>query len=326
MTPKQLLSDISSGKFRPVYYFFGSEDYRIVEAEKFIAATFLPEEQQTSNFRRLDARETKGPDLVAELSVYPMLGERQVFAVSDFQRYRPAEVERVLKILAPPDPNRVVIFSSPSERTPKKNSAFFRAMAKAGETVEFKRLTAIETAGTISRKLTRAGLTIEPEALKIMTELVAGNRGALEAETDKLLDYKEEGEKVTVDDVGRVCSGYQVYSIFDLADHVVQGDMRRALDLIRSLLSDGNSPTSLVYHLGTHFLSLYKVKNSHPLESTRRFLLAKFRDQAAGFENEQLEAAIETIAEADAAMRQTGAKPSLLLEALIVRLVSRPDV
>ena len=52
-TPQKLVSDITSGKFKPVYYFFGSEDYRITEAVRYVASQFLPRMQLAVNFRRL---------------------------------------------------------------------------------------------------------------------------------------------------------------------------------------------------------------------------------------------------------------------------------
>ena len=85
VTPFQLLKDISAGKFKPAYYFYGSEDYRITEAEKYLARQFLPGAQMSVNYRKFDGRKTKAGDLITHLSNLPMLGEKQVFVVSDFQ-------------------------------------------------------------------------------------------------------------------------------------------------------------------------------------------------------------------------------------------------
>ena len=66
----------------PAYYFFGTEDYRIVEAEKYVARQFLPDRQLVTNYRKIDGKKTSCSDLLAELSSLPMLGERQVFGVT----------------------------------------------------------------------------------------------------------------------------------------------------------------------------------------------------------------------------------------------------
>jgi DNA polymerase-3 subunit delta len=322
MTPKELFAEVSSGKFKPLYYFFGTEDYRITEAEKFLASQFLPNRQLATNCRRIDGRKTKSADLIAELSIFPMLGERQVFIVSSFQSYKPSEITRILKQLHSDDPNRVVVLNSPSDKAPKKKSSFYKTMFAAAEVVEFKKLTPREMAAAVDRKFSSADLKIEDKARQLLIELIAGNRGALESETDKLLNYKagSGSETVTEEDIRKLTAGYQVYTIFELADHVVAGEARKALEQIRKLAAEGQSATGVLFHLGVHFISLYLVKNGKPLDSRRRFLTGRFRGQAARYENEQLEKMIIEIAETDAALRRSPPGPQTLLEALVLRL------
>ncbi len=325
MTPQQLFSEVSAGNFKLLYYFYGSEDYRVVEAQRYVAHQFLPDKQAAVNYLKIDGKRTKCSDLLAQLSVYPMLGERQVFVVSDIQRYKPTEVDRVFKMLQPPDPNRIVILSSPSSKTPKRGSAFLKKVGKVAESVEFGRLTRGETASLIRRKLTRAELSVEEDAVNTLIELIAGNRGALEVEMDKIMDYKEPGQTVTVEDVRTLTSGFQVFSIFELADEIVEHHQARVLQHIRTLLAEGNSPTGALYFLGQHFISLYLVKNGKSLEPYRRWLAPKFRQQAAGFNNRQLEKAILEVARVDAALRRGRQKPQLILEQLALNLMSLPQ-
>ncbi len=321
MTPQQLLQTVSSGQFQPVYYFFGSEDYRMKEAERYVAQRFLPNRQIEVNFARIDGRKTKCNDLIAELSVYPMLGEHQVIAVSDFQSYKPKEVEQVFRLLDPPDPNRVVILSTPSARTPKKTSAFFKKIDGLTAAVEFGKLTRSEAVRTINGKLAKVGLQAEPAALNLLVELTAGNRGGLEVEIGKLVNYKESGETITVGDVESIAAGFQVYSVFQLAEDVVSGDRVKVLAVIRRLLAEGNNATGLLFFLGQHFISLYLVKGGKPLEPYRRWLAGRFREQAGKYQIEQLELIITEIAATDSALRREKVKPQILLEQLVLRVM-----
>jgi DNA polymerase-3 subunit delta len=313
-SPQKLSADISKGEFKGLYYFYGTEDYRISEAVKYVAQQFLPGKQVTTNFQRLDGRKTKCADLVAELSVFPMLGERQVFAVSDFQGYKPTEVDRVLKLLVPPYPNRLVILSSPSARTPKWNSAFIKRIGAVAETIEFKKLDPQTAAAQVSRELTRAGLTIERDALALLVELLAGNRGALSTEVAKLVDYKTPGETITEDDIRAIVGGYDAYEIFQLADEVLAGEKVRALRMIKRLLVEGSTPTGILFFLGQHMVSMYIVKGGRSLDPKRRWLEAKFRTQAGRFSLQQLERAILLIAQTDSDLRRRRNLPELELD------------
>ncbi|MDH4155768.1 MAG: DNA polymerase III subunit delta [candidate division Zixibacteria bacterium] len=319
-TPRELISNISEGKFKAAYYLFGTEDYRIVEAEKFLARQFLPDLQLTTNYREIDARLTSRADLTAELASLPMLGERQVFAVSNFQHYSQKDVEQVLKLLSPPDPNRVVIFRSPSSKAPKKNSAFYAAVSRAAEPVEFKRLTDIEMRRRITFRLQKNGINIEPEALRMLTGLIAGDSGGLESEIVKLLNYKEKGDLVEVADIEKISAGFEVYNIFELGDFVVAGETSRLIRMVRMLIAKGNNPVTLVTLLQQHFICLYLVKNGRKPLPRREFLIPRFRQQAAGYDNERLQQIIIDIAETDAEMRRTGIKQPILLEMLLLRL------
>lgn len=322
MTPSELLSAVGAGKFSPAYYFWGSEDYRMIEAEKYVARQFLPDALYATNYRRIDGRRTPCGDLLAELSVYPMLGERQVFVVSDIQHYKPTELARILKMIEPQDTSRIILFSTPSSKKPKKDSAFFRNITKATVDIEFRKLTSVETASQIQRKLTKHGLSIAPDALRLLAELVAGNRGALESETDKLIDLKESGGAITADDVRSTVAGYAVFSVFELGDQIVARNATQALKLVRALVADGNTPSGLLSILYGHILSVYQFKNGRKLEPYRRWLEPKFRQQADQFDNRFLEQMMIEIAETVADTRKTGANDVLLLESLIIKLLA----
>lgn len=320
MSPKQLLTAISAGKFKPVYYFHGTEDFRMIEAAKYLAGEFLPDRQVQTNFQKVDGRTTKCADLTSVLSVYPMLGERQMFLVNDIQSYKPTEIERIFKLLNPPDPNRIVVFRSPSVRTPKRNSAFFKKIAAVAEPVEFKRLTPGETAGMVTNRLSKAGLTIDTDARQMLVELLSGNLGALDAEINKLVTFKESGETISVEDIQRISAGHQVYSVFELADEIVRGDRQRILSQVKQLVADGNSPTGILFFVGRHFLSLYLLRNNKPLQEGRlQWLAGKLQPQAKKFSVGQLEEAVIAIADADRRCRR-GDDGDQVLEELVFRL------
>ncbi len=321
-SPKQLFSDINSGKFKPVYYFFGYEEYRVTEARKYLVSHFLPDLQHIGNHIRIDGKNTSTANLLAELAALPMLGERQVFSITDIQSYKPTEREKIFKILHPPDPNRIIIFSTPAQRTPKKNSAFYKSMLKSAESVEFQKLTMAESTAQITAKLKREELNIEPDAIRLLSQLLAGNRGAMEGELNKLINFKSKGETISVADIRNVSTGYEIYNIFNLADRVVSGNSHLVLKMIRSLLSEGISAIALVTLLQQHFISIYLVKNRKNPVGNRAFLIPNFRSQGEKFTNQQLEKYIIEIAKLDSDLRQNRMKPEQAMEMLALKITS----
>ncbi len=180
--PAQLLKEIKAGKFRSLYYFFGPEDYRRTEAEKYIGSRFLPDLQRSTNYHRLDARKISAQELIAQLSNYPILGEKEVYVVTGIESFKPTEQEQIYNLLKAPDPNRIIILSSPSKKTPQKKSAFFKKISEAAMAVEFHKLDQHETRRHINKTLTANSLSIESEALNRLAGLVYGDRVGLEGE------------------------------------------------------------------------------------------------------------------------------------------------
>ena len=96
MTPAELLRELEKDKFRPVYYFYGSEEYRIKEAAKTIAGKFLPKSLLKTNHTVMSATKNKLEEILGELSMFPMLGENQLFTITDIQSLQTKDLEKIL--------------------------------------------------------------------------------------------------------------------------------------------------------------------------------------------------------------------------------------
>ncbi len=322
-SPKQLVDDVNKGKFRPVYYFYGSEDYRRSEAEKFVADHFLPDLQRSVNYHKIDSKRTSAAGLAAALANLPMLGEKQVYVVENFESYKTKETEQLLKYIKPPDSNRVIILSTPSAKTPKKSSTFFKTISEIAETVEFKKLDARDSHATIVSRLAKNKLEIDDDARELLVGLVDGDRGGLESELNKLINYKSEIGSITIDDIKTVCAGYQVFNIFELGDVMIEGNAQKGLKMVQALVGSGTNIDYLISLLQAHFISLYLVKNGKNPVGNRGFLIPKFRVQAKSFTNQQLEEIIITLADANMELRQQHFTEELVLETLTIKLAKK---
>lgn len=321
LPPRQLLTEISKQQFRAAYYFYGEDEYRIVEAEKFLIRSFLPPEQIGTSARKLNARKTPIAELLAELAALPMLGEKLVVAVSDPQQYKTADLDRIFRMLVPADPNRLVIFSTPPARQPRWDSAFLRQVKAAVATVQFDRLDESESHATLVNKLKKAGLRAEPEAIELLVSLVAGRRGAIDQEVDKLRDYID-GTSVSAEDVRQIGAGYQTFLAFDLAEHLLQGERTVALKQVNFMLSHGATAAMLVRFLYDDLLILYKLQHHEQLPGNIAWKAKKIRPHIGRIKPERVEQALVSLGLLNRALRHSPANPELLLQQFIVELSS----
>lgn len=322
VSPAELAKEIDAGRFRAVYYFFGSEDYRIKEAEKKLAAVFLPLRIQSTNYTVLSALKIKFDDILTELSMIPMLGERQVFIIDDIQSLSQAQIDKILNLLTPPDPNRVVVFASPSAKTPGKKTKLFGFLTSKTTAVEFPRLRMQSARGKIRALLKEKDLEIEPKALEMLAELGDGDMGGIIGEVGKLIDYVGETKNITTNDVAAVASNYQSFKVFELADRAALGQIDKALSVIDYLLKKGENPSGLMFWMSEHFLNLYLTKNGKSIGKGKRDMSWKYRPQIGLFDNNQLEKIIKFVAEANFDMRNNVRPEKLILERLVFNICS----
>jgi len=319
VSPAELAKEIEAGRYKPVYYFCGAEDYRIKEAKKALASRFLPKAQQSSNRISLSATKTKIEDILTELSMIPMLGERQLFIIENIQSLTPKQIERLFSILEPPDPNRVVILSSPSDKTPRKTTKFYKTMSARTTLVDFPQVAGGMARNKITHLLKQKNIEIEPEAVQLLIEFSGGNMGGLIGEVNKLIDYVGEKGQITKEDVTTISSDYQTYKIYELAGMAAKGQYDEAIHLINFLVGRGERLTGLLFWLGEHFIGLYLSKNGRKLGY--RDDSWKYKGQFQLFQNNQLEYIIRLIASADYDMRQQLA-PKPIIERLIYEICS----
>lgn len=322
MSPAELAREIDAGRFRAVYYFYGSEDYRIKEAEKKLAGIFLPRRIHSTNFIIMSALKSKLEDILTELSMIPMLGERQIFVIDDIQSFNQSQIEKIFSILTPPDPNRIVVFASPSSKTPRKTTAFFKFLASKTTAIEFTRLPLQASEGKIKTLLKEKGMEIGPEALRMLAELGDGDMGGIIGEVGKLIDYVGEGNDIKAEDVAAVTSDYQAFKVFELADQAAAGRIDKALNIINFLIKKGEKPSGLLFWLGEHFINLYLTSNGKPIGRGKRDMNWKYRPQIGLFDNIQLEKIIKLIAEANFDLRNNIRPEKLILERLIFNICS----
>jgi DNA polymerase III delta subunit len=224
-------------------------------------------------------------------------------------------------MITPPDPNRIIIFSTPADKKPKGNSSFLNQISKLTESVEFKKLTGTDAASKISIKLKKANLTIKKDALTLLIELIAGNRGALETETDKIINFFEAGSEISLDDIRRITSAHEIYGIFDIASNLVNNNVSQVFKQLNQLISLGKQSTTLLFYMAQHFLLLYLLRNKKSLPGNLKWLAWKYRSQANEFTNDQLEAILIEMARSDAEFRRSNLNSKLAMETMVIRLI-----
>lgn len=321
MTPAQLTKEIGTGRFRPVYYFYGDEDFRKAEAVKYILANYLPQQQRLLNHIRLEAERVEFEKICAELSVIPMLGERKLVQIDEPQRLKPTQQKKFLALLVPPPPETVIILTTSAAHTPRRDSAFFRDFTQIAEPIQFDRLDEGDVKGRIMRHLEKNELTGDPEAVQFLAELTDGDFGGLTAELEKLTLMAGPRGHIGLAEVKELASSYQEFNIFQLIDLIIGHESDNALLAYQELLLGGMSPVGILNILSGQLINLVKIHAGKKIAGAP-FYVNKLKRQAGDFSREQVLTGISLIAVADRDIRRSALAPEMVVENLI-REISR---
>jgi DNA polymerase-3 subunit delta len=174
------------------------------------------------------------------------------------------------------------------------------------------------------------GGQIEPQAARLLAELVADDPLTGDHELAKLLDYVGRSRPVLEDDVRRLTPYHGQSDVFAMVDALGAGDGRRALALLHRLLED-ESPRYAFSMITRQFRLLLQAREAldggrDPATtlSLHPYVASKLASQARQFTLSQLEAMYHRLLETDLAVKTGLSEESVALDSLVTSLSSHP--
>ncbi|MBQ8051531.1 MAG: DNA polymerase III subunit delta [Bacteroidaceae bacterium] len=186
-----IVKDVEAGNFLPVYCFMGEEDYYIDKLSDFIAEKALKAEERDWNFDLLYGAETRANDIINIARQYPMMADRRVVLVREFQSVQ--DKEALAPYVKNPNPTTVLILCHKHGKLDSRRT-LAQEIKRQGLLFESKRLYERELPAFVTAFMTREGKSIEPSAVQMLCDHVGSDLVRLEAEMRKLLLALPEGE------------------------------------------------------------------------------------------------------------------------------------
>jgi DNA polymerase-3 subunit delta len=314
---------------RPLYLLLGPEIYlRRVAAkaitEVALSRTLLREFNESSFSLLSDPVQSA----IAAAEQLPMMSDTRVVRIRDFARLREADEDVLIRYLNNPAPTTVMIFVADELDKRKKAT---KVLLDACTVVEFSPLKDAEAKAWAKAHLKELKTAADDQVLTEIIRLVGTDVQTLSNELEKLASAAAASGKIIPALVNELIGRSRELSNFELGDHLLAGNRKRALETLHRLLEDGAEPVMLVgliagnYHrlaLGKHLLarggreevfrniSLPPFKRDSYISTLQRSTAAKI---ARG---------IQLTAAADLAIKTSQATPRLQLELLVCELAN----
>jgi len=328
LTREELKRSIKDGQIKSLYLLHGDEDYLRDAAARFIAdaalagAVLRDFNESSFNLASVDVQQA-----LAAAEQLPMMGARRVVRITHFAKLNEADEGALMRYVERPAESSVVIFLADDLDKRRKLS---KTLLEKCVSVEFARLTDNELTAWAKSRLKELKAEADERTLRQVIALVGSNVRRLSNELDKLATAALPGRYISLDSVELLVGRSRELTNFELTDHLIARDRRRALETLRILLDDGAEPVMLIGLIASNYrrLALAKELMSRGAPKEEVFRLVQmpyskreeFLATARRAESSDLVRRIRRIATADLAIKTSRATPRLQLEVLVCEL------
>ena len=249
---RNLIEEVKSGVFKPVYLLMGEEPYYPDLLCQAIIDNCLQDWEKDFNELICYGADVDADAVITAARRFPMMAERQLVVVKEAQAMKTLE-DLALYCQKPLDSTVLVILMHGASADKRKS--LYKTVLKQGVIVESLPLRDYETEKWVVTYYAERGLQIDPEGARLLVESAGTDLARIAVETEKLLKNLPEGVKViTPEDIEKNVGISRQFSIFELTKALSFRDAVRAVKVARNV---GEAPKfampMAVSMLYTHF-------------------------------------------------------------------------
>lgn len=258
LTRPDLHRSLKQGDFRPLYLLFGAETYLRDLAARAVADAALKDASlREFNEASFSLTNVDVQQAIAAAEQLPMMSARRVIQIRDFAKLREADEEALMRYLARPVESSVVIFVADDL---DKRRKLTKTLLDACAAVEFASLTDTELAEWAKKRLKDLKVQTDERTLHQIVALVGSDVRTLSNELDKLATAALDSGLITMQMVDALVGRSRELSNFELTDHLIARNRKRALQTLRRLLDDGTEPVMLIGLVASNYHRLALAK------------------------------------------------------------------
>ncbi len=229
--PEQILTDLKSGKYEPIYFLQGDEPYFIDQITDFIEKNALSEAEKGFNQTILYGKDVGMADVLTHARRFPMMAEKQVVIVKeakDIQDLNREDGQKLmLSYLEAPVPSTILVFAHKHKNLDGRRP-LTKAMKAKSVFVESKKLRDYDLPKWISQYVKGKGYQINDQTAYMLAEYIGTNLERLTNEIGKVMISLKPGEEITKDIVHQNIGISKEYNVFEFQKVIALRDVLKA--------------------------------------------------------------------------------------------------
>lgn len=333
---KQLKQELKAGAPRPLYVFHGEETYLKEYYLRQLKKQLIPAGLEQFNFHPVPGKECSLRRLREEVDCLPVMSERTLVTVTDFDLYGGAagDREELCALLSdlPEDCCLVFFYDLLSFKADARMKKLTAVLKEKALVVDFARQEPSDLKDWIARRFKALGHEIAPRESGYLLEQCGDLMQDLATEIEKVGAYAP-GRQITRADIDAVVIPQLDAAVFQMTDALSRGDFDASASVLDSLLSAREPAIMILSVMGKYFRQLYTArlllerrKGASALADLwnmrSSWQAEKLMDAARRYPLPWCRSAVRRCAETDLAMKSYGGDENELLVGLLVELAA----
>ncbi|MGB0176673.1 MAG: DNA polymerase III subunit delta [Owenweeksia sp.] len=331
MKYQEILRELKSGTFRPIYFLMGEEAFFIDQIVKYIEKNALPEDQQSFNQSILYGRDTDIQTVVGEAKRYPMMADRVVVIVKEAQHLR--KLEELESYANQPQPSTVLVLAHKYKSLDKRKK-LYKTLSNAHVLFESKKLYDNQIPDWIAQNLSGKGYQATPKALQLLSESLGTDLGRIDNELQKLELVVPKGQTIDDEVVEQNIGISKDYNNFELINALGKKDFTSAMQIQKYFAANPKDnplvvTVSLLFGYFSKLMLIHQARDKSPralasLLKVNPYFIGDYQKGATQYDLKKLAKIIGYLRECDMQSKGVGnvsTPDSDLLKELIFKII-----
>ena len=255
--------DLAAGTPGPAYIFYGEETYLRSYYLGELRKKLIPPGFEEFNDHALDGRILTVEALAEVVEAMPMLAERTLTVVTDWDIFKLGEEQREkLQTLLSDLPDYgclVFVYDTIPYKPNRSMKKLCKALSDHVEAVEFAPVSGSDLAAWVARRFRALDKDIDHQTAEHLIFTCGSLMTGLVPEIAKIAAYAK-GKTVTEKDIDAVAAPQLSAEVFKLSDAVLKGDYDSAAGILGDLLKLQTEPILINAALGSQLRRIYTAR------------------------------------------------------------------
>lgn len=256
---REMKREVALGSIGNLYIFHGEEAYLRDDCLKKMKAALLTGGLDDFNYHAIPAQDFTLQRLREAVDAMPMMSERTMVVVSDYDMDKGGR-EELLELLSDlPDYVCLVFVYDVIPYKPDGRSKLAKLVKEKGKVVDFARQDQGDLTDWIARRFRAVGHEISTADARYLIFLCGDLMTSLISEIGKIGAYARQ-TRVTREDIDAVATPQLDAVVFQLTDAIAAGNFDKAFSVLSDLLHMQEAPIKLLAALGRQMRQLYTAR------------------------------------------------------------------